>query len=418
MREVKALAKLEHAHIVRYHQAWFECPPAGWQESRDDLTLLLTPPPDATSSPPPPASMSGDAQSPLGSTTANTTTATTTVTSCGARKQCDDRQAKRRARLRETSGAAAKTVRLVDEFNPLKPFGHNSFDDAVTSGRFSSDNAVDSTSFDVTNSCHGDDDGSVQTAACDRRKCGSTGPFFVHDFSSSSSDQSGSLSRRSSSDPNLSLTQTAKFVPDCARVRVGGGFSDDSSFDISFRDDVSAASKLSSAVPFRHYRSNSNRNKSHDASHKAYTNHDRDDTSVDIIFEDSRHSDPKHDTAQQQQSSVSTRNLSSKHRTTGPRRSSVENIPPSQSPIASENNNNNSSQHKKSRAPQQKMYLYIQMQLCRKASLKEWLATAHDKDVQVSLDIFAQIVSAVAYVHDSGLMHRDLKVRTCTSTCR
>ena len=56
------------------------------------------------------------------------------------------------------------------------------------------------------------------------------------------------------------------------------------------------------------------------------------------------------------------------------------------------------------------------MQLCRKASLKEWLATAHDKDVQVSLDIFAQIVSAVAYVHDSGLMHRDLKVRTCTVT--
>lgn len=35
MREVKALAKLDHPGIVRYFQAWFECPPAGWQEERD-----------------------------------------------------------------------------------------------------------------------------------------------------------------------------------------------------------------------------------------------------------------------------------------------------------------------------------------------------------------------------------------------
>ncbi|XP_063231774.1 eukaryotic translation initiation factor 2-alpha kinase [Bacillus rossius redtenbacheri] len=37
MREVRALAKLDHQHIVRYFNAWLECPPPGWQEQQDKL---------------------------------------------------------------------------------------------------------------------------------------------------------------------------------------------------------------------------------------------------------------------------------------------------------------------------------------------------------------------------------------------
>lgn len=55
-------------------------------------------------------------------------------------------------------------------------------------------------------------------------------------------------------------------------------------------------------------------------------------------------------------------------------------------------------------------YLYIQMQLCRKQSLKDWLFES-DKTVRAneSLGIFKQIVEAVEYVHLKGLIHRDLK---------
>ena len=35
MREVKALAKLDHVGIVRFYHAWIESPPPGWQEEKD-----------------------------------------------------------------------------------------------------------------------------------------------------------------------------------------------------------------------------------------------------------------------------------------------------------------------------------------------------------------------------------------------
>jgi len=55
-------------------------------------------------------------------------------------------------------------------------------------------------------------------------------------------------------------------------------------------------------------------------------------------------------------------------------------------------------------------YLYIQMQLCRKDTLKDWLLNnSLNRDSHTVLDIFDQIVSAVHYVHSMGLMHRDLK---------
>ncbi|KAF5300197.1 hypothetical protein FQA39_LY11231 [Lamprigera yunnana] len=55
------------------------------------------------------------------------------------------------------------------------------------------------------------------------------------------------------------------------------------------------------------------------------------------------------------------------------------------------------------------VYLYIQMQLCSKESLKDWLHTYPSRNKEYSLAIFGQIVDAVEYVHFRGLIHRDLK---------
>ncbi|XP_050397679.1 eukaryotic translation initiation factor 2-alpha kinase 3 [Patella vulgata] len=56
------------------------------------------------------------------------------------------------------------------------------------------------------------------------------------------------------------------------------------------------------------------------------------------------------------------------------------------------------------------LYLYIQMQLCRRETLKDWLcANTLNRDRETVLDIFDQIVEAVDYVHKCGLIHRDLK---------
>lgn len=74
----------------------------------------------------------------------------------------------------------------------------------------------------------------------------------------------------------------------------------------------------------------------------------------------------------------------------------------------SENNNNVNNRPPK--AQQNKVYLYIQMQLCRKECLRDWLRDNKREDrLDFIATIFHQIVDAVDYVHYKGLIHRDLK---------
>lgn len=57
-----------------------------------------------------------------------------------------------------------------------------------------------------------------------------------------------------------------------------------------------------------------------------------------------------------------------------------------------------------------RMFLYIQMQLCKRLSLREWLKhPSHWEDCKKVEKYFQQIVDAVEYIHEKRLIHRDLK---------
>lgn len=62
-----------------------------------------------------------------------------------------------------------------------------------------------------------------------------------------------------------------------------------------------------------------------------------------------------------------------------------------------------------SKLPSPKNYIYIQMQLCVKKNLADWLFSRDVIDKEESFGIFYQIVSAVEYIHSNGFIHRDLK---------
>ncbi|KAF8784784.1 Eukaryotic translation initiation factor 2-alpha like protein [Argiope bruennichi] len=55
-------------------------------------------------------------------------------------------------------------------------------------------------------------------------------------------------------------------------------------------------------------------------------------------------------------------------------------------------------------------FLYIQMQLCQRESLRTWLDNnCISRDYSEVMKMFCEIVEAMNYVHAKGLMHRDLK---------
>ncbi|XP_076002772.1 eukaryotic translation initiation factor 2-alpha kinase 3 [Genypterus blacodes] len=136
-------------------------------------------------------------------------------------------------------------------------------------------------------------------------------------------------------------------------------------------------------------------------------------SSFDIVFEDSgcdRDADADTDSAS---SAASPGTLTERNTSSSSHTRQQESIPPSSSPprptsltLAVPATPPQRSQ------PSPKVYLYIQMQLCRKENLKDWMAQRclpEQREHNQCLDIFLQIAEAVDFLHSKGLMHRDLK---------
>lgn len=91
--------------------------------------------------------------------------------------------------------------------------------------------------------------------------------------------------------------------------------------------------------------------------------------------------------------------------------SSASNVSLAQLKLQRRKSFHNATLDKELQTPVTRVFLYIQMQLCRDLTLRHWLESNSARDYMLMLDWFDQIVAAVEYVHNEGMIHRDLKVR-------
>ncbi|XP_041810425.1 eukaryotic translation initiation factor 2-alpha kinase 3 [Chelmon rostratus] len=287
MREVKALAKLEHPGIIRYFNAWQESPPEGWQEEMDQRWLKDT---SATDWP---------------------------------------------VSFPDHMEALSVKVPVSSSVSPVSGPEQDALEASVDARALLSSSASGAEGFSV-------DMGDL-----------SFHPLLGHDSLMSERD--------SQADPDASDT------PHSFELCPPRGPSDctSSSFDIVFEDsgcdrdaDADADSASSAASPGTLTEKNS-----------SSSSHNR-----------------RHDSVPASSSSP-------------PRPTSLSLALPTTPPTL-----------RVSQSP--KVYLYIQMQLCRKENLKDWMAQRclpEQREHNKCLHIFLQIAEAVDFLHGKGLMHRDLK---------
>ncbi|XP_075428098.1 eukaryotic translation initiation factor 2-alpha kinase 3 isoform X2 [Ascaphus truei] len=144
----------------------------------------------------------------------------------------------------------------------------------------------------------------------------------------------------------------------------------------------------------------------------------REKTSSSIVFEDSGCDNASNNLDHKTDVSVLLTNSEFSEKETGtkdshgskPTAGSVLSISPPRPKTLNLDLTKNTAEKLKPSSP--KVYLYIQMQLCRKENLKDWMnarCKLEERPRTESLQIFLQIADAVQFLHSKGLMHRDLK---------
>ncbi|BFZ01589.1 hypothetical protein BsWGS_04628 [Bradybaena similaris] len=342
LREVRALAKLEHIGIVRYFNAWVESPPAGWQEERDKLFNFSD-----MSGPESFSTYPGHHQS-----TEDQPQPTLAVKPQGKRTNvCAQHNLSfdRSDRLLDTDSVIFSSQAAASDYPPK----HSG------SGEFSVHPDLSKGSNSITSDADITDTRSHLVV------------FESHGLTDLGDFDSGSINDSKSSIPFSNYTSSSSGM-------------------LSHKTDHSHRRLSGDSVVFD---SIGNRS-SHNINELAETINSTDDS---IVFEHSSMPDSNTPIEESKQG-LSTNDC--EHHT----------IDISLSSHGSENYKNREDKEKQVALPGNKLFLYIQMQLYCKETLKDWLSNnTLNRDRHTILDIFDQIVCAVDYVHSQGLMHRDLK---------
>uniref|UniRef100_A0A7M4DV34 Eukaryotic translation initiation factor 2-alpha kinase 3 n=3 Tax=Crocodylus porosus TaxID=8502 RepID=A0A7M4DV34_CROPO len=302
MREVKALAKLEHPGIVRYFNAWLEAPPERWQEKMDELWLK------------------------------------------------DDGT--------DWLLSSPSTMDVPSFKKRTEPFSSKEHIEVITT----SSQRVQS--FSVGIACgQSDSSGSqfspLEFSAADNRDLHKSGDPMLNLQDSVLTDCDVEDSIADENDPGHSFELCP---PTMATVRLRERTSSSIVFEDSGCDNASA----------------------------------KEDNKIDA----------SHDDSLSEEKATNTKDSDNRK---SPSRSSLSISPPRPTSLSLDLSKKTAENVKPS-SP--KVYLYIQMQLCRKENLKDWMSrrcSIEERQRTECLQIFLQIAEAVQFLHSKGLMHRDLK---------
>ena len=253
------------------------------------------------------------------------------------------------------------------------------------------DDLIHPNTWDTLDSSTGFPSGVVDSnAGLDKDESGS----FSIEFQAVDDSESNNNQDDSDSDMN-SKALFAPMLGDCLETstpRAGASISSTSG----------SSHSQSIGIPFQHYSPFTD----------SVLNEDTD--SVQIVFEDSGCADKEDQSLDQSLSSSPTRTDSTHTRTDDKHRMQSQSAGFNQPQLVQSGLNRNDTGQSTFHASIPRVYLYIQMQLCQKETLKDWLSgNTLSRDRMKLLHIFEQIMEAVQYVHECGMIHRDLKVCIC-----